>query len=85
MFAVTRAAQPLLRAQKSGVIINITLVWGRTAFPMNAPCHATKFGLDVFFGSLWYELAPFGIRVKVMVPGGLATGFSAMIQQSFGV
>lgn len=51
---------------------------------MNAPCHATKFGLDVFSESLWYELAPFCIRVKVMVPGGGATGFSAMIQQSFG-
>ena len=76
VFAVTRAALPLLRAQKSGVIINITSVGGRTAFPMNSLYHATKFGLDGFSESLWYELAPFGIQVKVVAPGGVATDFA---------
>ncbi|AMJ66558.1 SDR family oxidoreductase [Hymenobacter sp. PAMC 26628] len=75
VFAVTRAALPLLRAQQSGVIVNITSVGGRTAFPMNSLYHATKFGLDGFSESLWYELAPFGIRVKVVAPGGVATDF----------
>ncbi|GAA4011448.1 hypothetical protein GCM10022408_24880 [Hymenobacter fastidiosus] len=50
-------------------IINITSVGGRTAFPMNSLYHATKFGLDGFSESLWYELKPFGIRVKVVAPG----------------
>ena len=76
VFAVTRAALPILRAQKSGVIINITSVGGRTAFPMNSLYHATKFGLDGFSESLWYELAPFGIHVKVVAPGGVATDFA---------
>ncbi len=76
VFAVTRAALPLLRAQGSGVIINITSVGGRTAFPMNSLYHATKFGLDGFSESLWYELAPFGIQVKVVAPGGVATDFA---------
>jgi len=76
VFAVTRAALPLLRAQQSGVIINITSVGGRTAFPMNSLYHATKFGLDGFSESLWYELAPFGVRVKVVAPGGVATDFA---------
>lgn len=75
VFAVTRAALPLLRAQQSGVIVNITSVGGRTAFPMNSLYHATKFGLDGFSESLWYELAPFGIHVKVVAPGGVATDF----------
>ncbi|MBF9224311.1 SDR family oxidoreductase [Hymenobacter ruricola] len=76
VFAVTRAALPILRAQQSGVIINITSVGGRTGFPMNSLYHATKFGLDGFSESLWYELAPFGIRVKVVAPGGVATDFA---------
>ncbi|WP_310392297.1 SDR family oxidoreductase [Hymenobacter sp.] len=76
VFAVTRAALPLMRGQQSGVIINITSVGGRTAFPMNSLYHATKFGLDGFSESLWYELAPFGIQVKVVAPGGVATDFA---------
>ncbi|QDA61930.1 SDR family oxidoreductase [Hymenobacter jejuensis] len=76
VFAVTRAALPFMRAQKSGVIINITSVGGRTAFPMNSLYHATKFGLDGFSESLWFELAPFGIQVKVVAPGGVATDFA---------
>ena len=76
VFAVTRAALPILREQKSGVIINITSVGGRTAFPMNSLYHATKFGLDGFSESLWYELVPFGIQVKVVAPGGVATDFA---------
>ena len=76
VFSVTRAALPLLRAQQSGVIINVTSVGGRTAFPLNSLYHATKFGLDGFSEALWYELAPFGIRVKVVAPGGVATDFA---------
>ena len=77
VFAVTRAVLPIFRAQQSGVIINITSVGGRTAFPMNSLYHATKFGLDGFSESLWYELAPFGIQVKVVAPGGVATDFAS--------
>ena len=70
VFAVTQAVLPAMRAQKSGVIINITSVGGRTGFPMNSLYHATKFGLDGFSESLWYELAPFGIHVKIVAPAG---------------
>jgi NAD(P)-dependent dehydrogenase (short-subunit alcohol dehydrogenase family) len=76
VFSVTRAALPLLRAQQSSVIINVTSVGGRTGFPLNSLYHATKFGLDGFSESLWYELAPFGIQVKVVAPGGVATDFA---------
>jgi NAD(P)-dependent dehydrogenase (short-subunit alcohol dehydrogenase family) len=75
VFAVTQAVLPALRAQRAGIIINITSVGGRTGFPMNSLYHATKFGLDGFSESLWYELAPFGIQVKVVAPGGVATDF----------
>ncbi|GAA3933363.1 SDR family oxidoreductase [Hymenobacter algoricola] len=76
VFRVTRAALPIMRAQRAGVIINITSVGGRTAFPMNSLYHATKFGLDGFSESLWFELEPFGIQVKVVAPGGVATDFA---------
>ncbi|QKG52006.1 SDR family oxidoreductase [Hymenobacter sp. BRD67] len=76
VFAVTQAVLPAMRAQQAGTIITITSVGGRTAFPMNSLYHATKFGLDGFSESLWYELAPFGIQVKVVAPGGVATDFA---------
>lgn len=75
-FAVMQAVLPAMRAQRTGVIINVTSVGGRTAFPMNSLYHATKFGLDGFSESLWYELAPFGIQVKIVAPGGVATDFA---------
>ena len=52
VFTVTQAVLPALRAQKPGVIINVTSVGGRTGFPMNSLYHATKFGLDGFSESL---------------------------------
>ena len=75
-FAVIRHALPLLRAQQAGVIINITSVGGRAAFPLNSIYHATKFALDGFSESLQFELEPLGIQVKVVAPGGVATDFA---------
>lgn len=76
VFTVTQALLPALRQQGHGTIINVTSVGGRTAFPLNSLYHATKFGLDGFSESLWYELQPFGIQVKVVAPGGVATDFA---------
>lgn len=76
VFGVTRAALPIMRTQNAGTIINVTSVGGRTAFPMNSLYHATKFGLDGFSESLWYELLPFGIKVKIVAPGLVATDFA---------
>ncbi len=75
-FRVTRHALPLLRASGGGTVINITSIGGLVAFPLNSLYHATKFALDGFSESLRYELAPQGIRVKVVAPGGVKTDFA---------
>jgi NAD(P)-dependent dehydrogenase (short-subunit alcohol dehydrogenase family) len=76
VFNVTRAALPAMRAQKSGVIVNISSIGGLTTFPLNSIYHATKYAVVGFTEGLNYELAPFGIRAKVVAPGGVATDFA---------
>ena len=76
VFNVTRAALPTMRAQKSGVIVNISSIGGLTTFPLNAIYHATKYAVVGFTEDLNFELAPFGIRAKVVAPGGVATDFA---------
>jgi len=76
LFDVTRAVLPAMRAQKSGVIVNVASIGGLTTFPMNSLYHATKFAVVGFSESLNFELAPFNVRVKVVCPGGVATDFA---------
>jgi NAD(P)-dependent dehydrogenase (short-subunit alcohol dehydrogenase family) len=76
LFDVTRAVLPTMRAQHSGVIVNVSSIGGLTTFPMNSLYHATKFALVGFSESLSFELAPFGIQVKIVAPGGVATDFA---------
>jgi NAD(P)-dependent dehydrogenase (short-subunit alcohol dehydrogenase family) len=76
LFDVTQAVLPTMREQRSGVIVNISSIGGLTTFPLNSLYHATKFALIGFSESLGFELAPFGIRVKIVAPGGVATDFA---------
>lgn len=77
LFDVTRAVLPTMRAQGSGVIINVSSIGGLMAFPLFSLYHATKFAVFGFSESLQYELAPFGIQVKVIAPGGVKTDFAS--------
>lgn len=76
LFDVTRAVLPGMRERQSGVIVNVASIGGLTTFPMNSLYHATKYAVVGFSESLGYELAPFGIQVKVIAPGGVATDFA---------
>lgn len=76
LFDVTRAVLPAMRAQTSGVVVNVASIGGLMTFPMNSLYHATKFAVVGFSESLNFELAPFGVRVKVVCPGGVATDFA---------
>ncbi|NCD70677.1 SDR family oxidoreductase [Mucilaginibacter agri] len=73
---VIKAVVPTMKAQKNGIIINVTSIGGLVAFPFNSLYHATKFGLDGLSESLKYEFKPFGIKVKVVAPGGVITDFA---------
>ena len=75
LIGVTRAALPYFRKQRSGVIINISSIGGRVAFPFAAVYNATKFAIEGLSESLRYELEPHRIRVKLVEPGGIRTRF----------
>lgn len=73
---VTSAFVPYFRERKSGTFINITSSFGLLGYPTCSIYNATKFGVDGFSESLALELAQFGIRVKVVAPGGMQTDFA---------
>jgi NAD(P)-dependent dehydrogenase (short-subunit alcohol dehydrogenase family) len=77
---VTRAALPLLRAQGSGHIVNISSVGGRLSVPLIGIYSASKFAIEGASIALSTELAPFGIKVTVVEPGAFATRFGASLE-----
>jgi NAD(P)-dependent dehydrogenase (short-subunit alcohol dehydrogenase family) len=70
---VTQAALPIMRAQGSGHIIQISSIGGVNAFPTVGLYHASKWALEGFSQSLASEVAEFGIKVTIVEPGGFAT------------
>jgi NAD(P)-dependent dehydrogenase (short-subunit alcohol dehydrogenase family) len=73
---LTRAVVPRLRAQRGGRIIQMSSSGGQVPDPGMSIYNATKFGLEGFFESLAIELAPFGIGVTLIEPGGARTNFN---------
>jgi len=70
---VTQAVLPILRAQGSGHIIQVSSIGGVNAFPIVGLYHASKWGLEGFSQSLAAEVSGFGIKVTLIEPGGFAT------------
>ncbi len=70
-----RAALPHLRAQGGGRIVQISSYGGQVAFAGNSLYHATKWGIEGFCESVDQEVAPFGIGVTIVEPGGARTEF----------
>lgn len=72
---VTKAFIPYFRAKKNGIFISTTSIGGLIAFPFGSAYHATKWAIEGWSESLWFELAEFGIKVKTVSPGGIKTDF----------
>ena len=70
---VTRAALPVLREQGSGHIIQISSIGGRVTSPGIAPYQTAKWAVEGFSGVLEKEVAPLGIHVTIVEPGGFRT------------
>ena len=70
-----RAALPLMRERRSGVIVNISAWLGRMGFPLLTYYNASKYALEAITDSLRYEAGPFGIRVHSVLPGLFGTRF----------
>ncbi|MGG7604720.1 SDR family NAD(P)-dependent oxidoreductase [Massilia sp. BKSP1R2A-1] len=72
---VLRAALPVLRRQRSGHVMNISSIAGRTGFDGAAVYCATKYAIEGLSSSLALELAKFGIHVTSVEPGFFRTDF----------
>lgn len=70
-----QAVLPSMRAQRSGVIINISSVGGRMTFPLGSLYHGSKWAVEGLSEALHFELSMLGIRVKLVEPGGVNTDF----------
>jgi len=76
LYDVTRAVLPAMIRRQSGHIVVMGSISGRSAF-VGATCYAaTKAAVTAFTESLMLELRDHGVKVSVVTPGGVATGFS---------
>jgi NAD(P)-dependent dehydrogenase (short-subunit alcohol dehydrogenase family) len=78
----TRAAVPVMRKQKGGHIFQVSSVGGRLAVPGNTPYHAAKWAVGGFSDSLAMEVAPFGVKICTLEPGGIRTNWARRAGQN---
>lgn len=76
LFYVTRALLPRMIARHSGFIVTIGSLAGRSSFVGGTAYSATKHAVIGFSESLMLEVRNAGVRVSVVMPGSVATGFS---------
>jgi len=74
--AVTNAVLPIMRAHRSGHIVNISSIGGMVAFPGVGFYNATKFAVTGYSEALAKETAPLGIKVTVVAPSGFRTDWA---------
>ena len=70
---VTQAVLPIMRKQKSGIIVNISSGLGRLGFPIQSAYVSTKFAIEGMSESMAYKVDPFGIKVVLIEPGFVKT------------
>ena len=78
----TRAAIPVMRKQRSGHIFQVSSVGGRMALAGNTPYHAAKWAVGGFSDALAMEVAPFGVKLCTLEPGGIRTNWARRAGQN---
>lgn len=73
---VTKAVLPLLRKQGFGHILQVSSVGGRVGSPGLGAYQSAKWAVGGFSTVLSREVAPFGIKVTVLEPGGMKTDWA---------
>jgi NAD(P)-dependent dehydrogenase (short-subunit alcohol dehydrogenase family) len=84
VFGLARLCQlmlPMMRAQKSGKIVNVTSIGGKIWEPLGGWYHATKFAVEGLSDCLRVEVAPFGIDVIVIEPGAIRTEWAGIARE----
>ena len=78
LFGAIRTIQqvlPIMRNQRSGIIVNISSISGKIGFPGSSVYVSTKFALEGLSESFAYEVEPYGISVVLIEPGVINTNF----------
>jgi NAD(P)-dependent dehydrogenase (short-subunit alcohol dehydrogenase family) len=78
----TRAAVPVMRKQNGGHIFQVSSVGGRLAVAGNTPYHAAKWAVGGFSDALAMEVAPFGVKICTLEPGGIRTNWARRAGQN---
>jgi short-subunit dehydrogenase len=80
LMRVTQAVLPVMREQKSGIIVNVSSGAGLFGYPGGSAYVSTKFAVEGLTESISYELGQFGIKVVLIEPGFIKTNFeNAMV------
>ena len=72
---LTQLVLPSMRAHRSGRIVNISSMGGRLTFPGGGAYHASKYAVEAFSDALRFEVSGFGVKVVLVEPGLITTGF----------
>ncbi|MEC4848802.1 MAG: SDR family oxidoreductase [Nitrosarchaeum sp.] len=75
IISIIQKVAPVMRKQKSGIIVNISSVAGRIGFPGSPAYISSKFALEGLSESLRYELGQFGVKVIIIEPGVIKSNF----------
>ncbi|WP_114937636.1 oxidoreductase [Mucilaginibacter endophyticus] len=73
---LTNQVLPVMRAQRSGHILNVTSILGLVSYPAVGFYSATKFAVDGYTESLSKEVAPLGIKVTAIAPSSFRTDWA---------
>ena len=76
MVRVTRTVLPVMRAQRSGRIVNTSSVAAVTPIPFQTYYSVSKAAINSFTMSVGNEVRPYGIRISAVMPGDTRTGFT---------
>ena len=76
LLETTKAVLPHFRANKDGVIINVSSIGGKTTFPLGSLYHGSKFAVEGLSEALSFEMESIGVRVKIVEPGMIRTDFA---------
>ncbi len=71
----TQAVLPIMRKQRSGMVVNISSGAGMFGFPTGSAYVSTKFAVEGLSESMSYEVEPFGIKLILIEPGVIKTNF----------
>jgi NAD(P)-dependent dehydrogenase (short-subunit alcohol dehydrogenase family) len=84
VFGLARLCQlvlPMMRAQKSGKIVNVTSIGGKIWEPLGSWYHATKYAVEGLSDCLRVEVGRLGIDVVVIEPGAIRTEWAGIARE----